>query len=473
MRAAAVFAGGLAAIVVPAILVLAFFLLGWVISFSSITVLLPIFPVAILYAVVRHDLLGVERFLRLTVGYGISTALVILGYATSLLLLDTVLERGTADNPATSFVLLIAIALGFDPVRRRVQRGLDRLFFRSNVDVAQVLEDTSVELAGLADEVSIADRVERRLESALEVTHARLLLGAYATAPEQGTELLVPVLFRGEQLGLLYCGEKRSGAPFSAAEQDLVKGLASQAALALRNVRSIRELRTAQDQLVRAERLAAIGELAGAVAHGIRNPLAGIRATAQIALEEDPAGSQADSMRAVLHETDRLDQRVRTLLDFSRPFEPQLRTVDLASIVESVRTAVESRAARERKQIRAELPGGPLHAQVDPDYLEEALLELAANALRAVPEAGTVSLELEDQPRLAILRVRDDGPGIPAGVRDRVFELFFTTREDGTGMGLAMVKRLVESLGGRVALESSGETGTTFRIEIPLETEAS
>jgi signal transduction histidine kinase len=468
MRAAAVFAGGLVAIVVPAILVLTFFLLGWLISFSWVTILLPIFPAAILYAVVRHDLLGVERFVRLTVGYGISTAFVVLGYATSILLLDTVLERGTADNPATSFLLLIAIALGFDPTRRRVQRGLDRVFFRSNVDVAEVLESSSIELAGLAEEDSITEQVEQSLQAALEVTNARLLLGEELAAPDPETGLSVPVRFRGERLGVLRCGSKRSGAPFSEAELDLVEGLASQAALALQNARSIRELRTAQDQLLRAERLAAIGELAGAVAHGIRNPLAGIRATAQIALEEDPTGPQAESMRAVLHETDRLDQRVSTLLDFSRPFEPQPRRVDLATIVDSVRRAVETRAAREHKQIRVALPGVAVAARVDPDYLEEALLELTANALRAVPSGGTVWLELEEQPNLAILRVRDDGPGIPAGVRHRVFELFFTTREEGTGMGLAMVKRLVETMGGRVVLESSGATGTTFRIEIRL-----
>ncbi|MBW2446753.1 MAG: hypothetical protein JRG83_12585 [Deltaproteobacteria bacterium] len=474
MRAAAVFAGGFAAIVVPAILVLVFFLLGWVISFSWVTALLPIFPAAILYAVVRHDLLGVERFVRLAVGYGISTTLVIVGYAVSILTLDTVLERGTASNPATSFVLLLAIALSFDPMRRWIQRGVDRVFFRTSVDLAEVLESASFELAGLADAASITEQVVQRLKSALEVTNAQLLLEEEEEAePEHGAGLSVPVLFRGERLGLLRCGEKRSGAPFSARERDLARGLASQAALALHNARSIRELRNAQDQLVRAERLAAIGELAGAVAHGIRNPLAGIRATAQLALEENLEGPQAESMQAVLYETDRLDQRVSTLLDFSRPFEPQVRIVDLATIVESVRAAGESQARRERKQLRTELPGDPLWARVDPDYLEEALLELTANALRVVPEGGTVTLGLEARPGVAILRVRDDGPGIPAGVRDRVFELFFTTREEGTGMGLSMVKRLVETLGGQVALDSSGESGTTFRIEIPMDNQAS
>ena len=168
-------------------------------------------------------------------------------------------------------------------------------------------------------------------------------------------------------------------------------------------------------------------------------------------------------------QTDRLDQRISTLLDFSRPFEPQVRIVDVATIVESVRAAAESQARREHKQIRAEVPEAPVRARVDPDYLEEALLELTANALRMISQGGNVTLGLEAHEGVAILRVSDDGPGIPPGVRSRIFELFFTTRDEGTGMGLSMVKRLVETLGGRVSLESSGEDGTTFRIEIPLE----
>jgi signal transduction histidine kinase len=112
-------------------------------------------------------------------------------------------------------------------------------------------------------------------------------------------------------------------------------------------------------------------------------------------------------------------------------------------------------------------PATPLVAQLDPDYLEEALLELAGNALRVLGAGGLLSLEAEAAPGAIVLRVRDAGPGIPAAVQKRIFEPFFTTRPDGTGMGLATVRKLVERQGGAVELEASGPGGSVFRLSIP------
>jgi signal transduction histidine kinase len=262
-------------------------------------------------------------------------------------------------------------------------------------------------------------------------------------------------------------GPKRSGAPFSAAERDLLRGLASQTGLALRNLGSIQALREAQSALLRSERLAAIGEFAGAVAHGIRNPLAGIRAATQNARErsEDPA--LTESLSHAIAEVDRLEQRMRSLLDFSRPFEPKAAVVDVRALMEAVARTLRSRADRQQVEIRVDGPESGPQVHTDPDFLEEVLLELAGNALRYMPAGGTLGFQASSKGAQTTLRVSDTGPGVPAGVRDRVFDLFFTTRAEGTGLGLAMVKKIVERQGGSVALESSGPSGTVFRIDLP------
>lgn len=468
MQAAVVLSGSLVAVLVPAIGVLAFTLVGWSFSWTWIGAFFLFFPASVLYAIVRHDLLGAERFVRLTLGYAIATAAVVLGYAVTVFVLEQLVHPGAAGNPGVTFALLIAIAVSFDPLRRRVQVGIDRAFFRSRLDMAQVMEEASSELATRTDAAAIAALVAQRIEAALALDWAELRLG---DAPSQRATPACeePVRFRGERLGALACGPKLSGAPFSTAERELVRGLAAQAALALQNAKALDALREAQEALLRSARLAAVGEFAGSVAHGIRNPLAGIRAAAQLAHRQAADGPLAEPLLAVLNEADRLEQRIRSLLDFSRPHEPRLERVDLCELARVVVATLEPHARANGVAVAVAVPDVAIASDCDPALLEEALLELAGNALRmmAAQGGGSLDVALRRDGRRAVVEIADTGPGIPEGVRDRVFDLFFTTRPEGTGIGLATVKKIIESQGGSVSVARSGPSGTSFRIELP------
>jgi signal transduction histidine kinase len=464
IQAAVVFAGAVVAFLFPSLAVLAFFPLGWSFSFTWITSLLLFFPLSILYAVVRYDLLGAERFIRITLGYTVASAAVLLAYVLLAFVLDRLVAPGTSRGPASSFALLLAIAIAFDPIRRRVQEAVDRVFYRTVLDAGRVLEEAGSELAALVDEAAIIRLAPERLRDALHLEWAEL---GPPGAERPGTAHREPVSFRGEELGVLLAGPKRSGAPWSAAERELARGLATQLALALRNARSLEALRAAQETLRRRERLAVIGEFAGAVAHGVRNPLAGIRAAAQMAREQLGPGAGAETLQALIHEADRLDQRVRTLLDYSRPFEPRLAPTALEPRIRAAVSALAGSAASRGIEVRVDLaPDLPL-AEVDPDYLEEVLLELGGNALRATSPGGTLVFSAAREGARVALRVRDSGSGVPEGVRGRLFEPFFTTRPDGTGMGLATVRKIVEQMGGEIDLETSGEAGSTFAVRLP------
>jgi signal transduction histidine kinase len=466
-RAALVFTGGLVGFLLPAAALFAFFVLGVQVSTLWWTPFLAAFALILLYAIVRHDLLRAERVLRLGVGYVIATTALLFAYAGALALLSRLVWAGAERSPVASFLLVLAVAVSFEPMRKRVQVGIDRLFYRSRVDVARTLEEVSAELAVLETEDDIARRVEGLLDRALDLERISVALGAGFDL-DPGAPVQEPIAFRRQRLGLLTCGAKRSGAPFSASERDLIRGVAAQTALALHNARAIRALRVAQAQILRIERLAAVGEFAGAVAHGIRNPLAGIRAAVQVALQRAEEGPLADSLAAVLSEADRLELRIRSLLGFSRPYEPRLRRTDLADLLRAVERSM--RAAAEACGVRIEVAAEPLELDVDPDYLEEALLELASNALRAMPGGGSLRLALSARDDAAVVRVSDTGSGVPDGVRPRVFELFFTTRHEGSGVGLPTVKKIVELHGGAVELEQSGPGGSVFRLTLPRRT---
>jgi signal transduction histidine kinase len=462
LQAGVVFAGALAAFLFPAIAIFAFSMLGWNFSLTWVSALLFLFPISIFYAVMRHDLLHAERVIRIAVGYTLATSAIVLVYTAVLMTLDRLVAPGVARGPAANFLLLMGIAVSFDPLRQRVQKAVDRVFFRSTVEPGAVLEEVGAQLVLIQDEHEITRDVGELLRDALDLEWAEL---AAPDTQHPDAALLEPVQFRGEALGLLVCGRKRSGSPFSISECELVAGIAAQAALAIRNARSIQVLRETQEALLRTERFAVIGEFAGAVAHGIRNPLSGIRAAAQIAREQAEGTAVAETLTGVLDESDRLEQRVRSLLDFSRPFDIEFEWVDLPELLGAVRTTISGQAGRQGVKISLAIDSDATKLESDPIYLEEVLLELSSNSIRAMPQGGVLNLTAAVENGHTVIRVTDTGRGITAAVQGRVFELFFTTRGDGTGMGLATVKKIMSRLGGTIQLESSGSKGTTFRLD--------
>lgn len=468
VQAAVVFTGALVAFAFGAVGLVSFFLLGSTFSFAWVVAPLFLFPLTVLYAILRHDLFEAERFIRITLGYTFATATVALAYAGGVSALEFWLEPGVFQGPGRSFIFLIVLAVAFEPIRQSVQRGIDRAFYRTVLDVGRELNESSLEIAALTSATAVCQQFEDRIRQALNVEWTRM----QETKDLEGNAALQErVAYRDELLGWLAIGPKLSGAPFSQSERELVHGMAAQTALALRNLKSLQDLRDAQDSLVRAERLAVIGEFSQAIAHGIRNPLASIRAAAQIAGTRATDARVTSPLSDVIQQADRLDHRVRALLDYSRPFEPRYRIVDLAALLGGARQSLSSQAERIGVQITVSiLPTPDIRVSSDADLLSEALLELSANALRAMPDGGELSLAAKISDRVLTLRVSDTGIGIAEHQRERILEPFFTTDADGTGLGLAAVRKIAESLGGSFYLDLSDERGTTFRLDMPIQT---
>ena len=237
-----------------------------------------------------------------------------------------------------------------------------------------------------------------------------------------------------------------------------------------------RELRAVQAQLLEAERLAAIGEVVAAVAHGIRNPLANIRASAQVATldRQDPGDPTTRHLTNVMSEVDRLETRLRQLLQFVRPAEPREERLDVNAVL---RGAVELTAARIAarglavdERLDPQLP----HVRGDAMLLEQVFLSLLGNAVEAmVGEDGAITLTTGVEPDGAgghqvFAEVRDSGPGIPPEELGRIFKPFYTTKAQGTGLGLAVAKKFAEGLGGSVGVDTAPGKGSAFRVTLPV-----
>ena len=232
------------------------------------------------------------------------------------------------------------------------------------------------------------------------------------------------------------------------------------------------ELRAAQQALLTAERFAAFGEVTAAVAHGLGNPLASIRATAQLALLDAPDGPVRNGLLQIVVDTDRLRDRMRELLTIGRPGEARVVPASLAPavrpIVEQLRPRCETQGVRVEVRVPDDLPP----VRLDPARFEEALLCLAGNALDAMPRNGTLTLaarrvEIAGAAPVVELSVEDSGPGIPPALRERALEPFFTTKPGGTGLGLAVARRLLEASGARLRLDSPPAGGTRLTITLP------
>jgi signal transduction histidine kinase len=233
------------------------------------------------------------------------------------------------------------------------------------------------------------------------------------------------------------------------------------------------QLRTSREQLVQAEKLASIGEMSAAVAHGLRNPLASLRAAAQLVRRHPTSPAATEHLDAIVEEVDRLDRRISHLLSFSRPAPFHPVSESLPRLIDELLPAVATPMRDQRVELEMAVPPGLPPVRVDPMQLEQAILEIVSNALDAMPAGGRLRigafLANGDGPATVVLEVSDTGGGIPAQVLPSVCEPFFTTRQEGTGLGLAIAKRYVEQNGGRLEIVSRPGEGTTVRLRLPAE----
>ena len=228
-------------------------------------------------------------------------------------------------------------------------------------------------------------------------------------------------------------------------------------------------LNAGRARLVQTEKLAALGQLATAIAHEVRNPLAVIRSAAQ-GLGETVPPDDAEAARAcafITAEIDRLASVVSSLLEFARPLHLEPRAVSVRDLFDRAALLAEGELAAKGARLgRAESPGLPA-VKADPDLLSQVLLGLLANAAEAVPFGGDVTLAAHARDGAVELVVEDSGPGIPAELRDRVFEPFFTTRPRGIGLGLAVARQVVEAHGGRIEAGERPGGGARLTVRLP------
>lgn len=224
-------------------------------------------------------------------------------------------------------------------------------------------------------------------------------------------------------------------------------------------------------ELRRQDRLAALGKVVAGVAHEIRNPLNSVRLTMELLVRRLEKSSAAGQVQAAIREIDRLDGILTRLLVFGRPAPAERRPQELLPLIEQARRMVREQARRKGVRVELDYRCSGLAAVVDGPQIVQVLINLLLNAIEASPPEGVIELKADISEGALRLSVTDYGPGIPEAVRPHIFDAFFTTRPEGTGLGLSVSREIIAGHGGTLDLDPAGP-GTTFRIALPAESTA-
>jgi signal transduction histidine kinase len=229
----------------------------------------------------------------------------------------------------------------------------------------------------------------------------------------------------------------------------------------------VRQLHEREREVLRAEQLAAVGQMAAGVGHEIRNPLTAIKMLVQTAIAEgSPEALAMDDLRVIEEEVRRIEGSLQTFLDFARPPKTERHPVDLLDVVRAVAGLIRGRAERQKVSVCLDVPGRPVTLTADAGQLRQVLLNLCLNALDAMPSGGELHLRVRAPAAGPVtIEVADTGPGVAPSMMPRLFVPFASTKDTGLGLGLPISKRIVEDHGG--AITASNGRGATFSVTLP------
>jgi signal transduction histidine kinase len=228
------------------------------------------------------------------------------------------------------------------------------------------------------------------------------------------------------------------------------------------------EQRELESQLHLAERLAALGQMVAGISHEIKNPLGIIRSTAELLGEMPDASDTQKRLSGVIkEESTRLNQIVTEFLDFARPQEPNLQECQLEEIIEKNLSFIRPELEKKGIQVQDNLNGRSFRLRADHDLLYRAFLNILINAIHSMQDGGTIDIKVEEGRDAYRVEIEDTGCGISKENADKIFNPFFTTKEKGSGLGLSIVRKIIEGHRGTIGIESIEGQGTKVQVQLP------
>lgn len=476
-------------------------------------------PLAMAVAILKYRLLDIDLIISRSVAYSLLTMLTVAVYllfVEGLKRLSDVLTgpRGPGEGLIPLLAALVAAAV-FAPARQRIQTLVDKAFFRRSYDTrraalgfasaaqrtyhgdelscliaAALKEALPVESlavfifdpAGTPPRILVRDNLDDQAVTrliALDPDSGALRAGADLPLP--GFEVAVPLpVNEVSPAGWILAGRKKSGLEFTAEDLEFLQTLAVETAAALRRIRLLEEVVYERASREKAEELNRLKtEFISSVSHELRTPMTSLQGLSELLRSGRvrDEGRRDRLLELMAGECGRLSRFLHNVLDFGRIEQGvkgfERRPSDLRPLVAEAVDLVKLAAAEEGVELCAELPEEPAPADVDPDAVRQALLNLVDNAVKYGADGGRVIVRLAAGGPDVVISVTDRGPGIPFEDREKIFDAFFRSpaaarrRPQGVGLGLNIVKHIMDGHGGTVDLRSEPGEGTTFTLRFP------
>src|SRR6266566_588985 len=442
------------------------------------------------YAIARHRLMDVDYVVRKGVSFMLAGTLVLVPGGVGIWVLSRSLDTQEPAIMVCAALALALIAVILIPASQAaLETQVQRAFFPQHYDYRRKLRELAAALVHILDRQELVKRLGDALTGVLDVESCDIFLAeeqtaqlalAYPTAQAgqpmaeglvraRAWEVAIPLRLNDRPTGLIALGRNRDFRIFSAEDLQLLAAVAAAASVALENASLSRQLRRSEVVLERANRLSSLGMLAAGIAHEIRNPLVAVKTFLDLLPQRLEDHEFLSHFRELsLGELRRVTDLIADLLALGKSKTAERRSVELGPTLEPVVRLMESTARKRHIEVAAAFDPRVPPAWADPDQLKQIIVNLLLNAIETSSAGGHVWLKVRPAPPgSVVLEVRDDGPGIPADQLENIFHPFFTTKETGTGLGLALVHQMVVEHGGEITVESRVGRGSAFRVTLP------
>ena len=328
-----------------------------------------------------------------------------------------------------------------------------------------------------SDDLLVQALRERKPMAVRDATEAEKLNSSLVDELGLSEFVCAPLVARDECLGVIVADNKFSGTPIESRQVQLLEMFCGQAALTLANARAYQKIRDQMDELcqtqqklIESERLASIGQMAGHLAHEIRNPLATIGGFAKSIVGHTTDGSRVQkNARIIYDECIRLENILANVLDYSKPVKPQKEPVELNKVVRDTLQQFGHVIEEPDIDVEFNLDKDLGEVLADGRMIKQVIINLLKNSIEAVEdeEDGRIRVTTAKDGSEVVFSVTDNGPGIEEDVREKLFSPFFTTKVGGSGLGLSVTRRIVRQHGGEIGFESDVGKGTSFYVRLP------
>ena len=350
-------------------------------------------------------------------------------------------------------------------------RNVEEVFSALKENLDQILgnlQDGILLFTGDGRAVLVSDAARRFLSIERDS-----ILGLHAREIFDRTTVLGQVLYDAFDAGLTLIQEEiltETGRRIQVS-LDFIDDVKSRQGLgALLTLHDLESAEAIESELEISRRMAAIGRLTSGVGHEVKNPINAIVVHVEL-LKSKLTGAGAPAIRhldIIEAEIHRLDRVVQLLVDFSRPVELQLREQDIRSVIGDVLALFSAELSTHNVTLSGTMPQKPLVVNIDADLIKQAALNGIQNGAQSMPQGGKLTVTVEEQRKFAVVRIADEGQGIPDDIREKIFDLYFTTKTGGSGIGLAMTYRIIQLHYGSIEVQSKQGLGTEFQLRIPL-----